>query len=47
MTKERLAQLAASGKKLGKCQCGKVGPLGGQHNVKVAGAAKYCGRYKL
>ena len=46
LTKERLAQLAASGKKLGKCQCGKEGPLKGQHNVRVGGAVKFCGKYK-
>ena len=46
LTKERLAQLAASGVKLGKCKCGKEGPLKGQHNVSVGGAVKYCGVYK-
>ena len=46
MTKERIDREKKAGKKFGFCQCGKEGPLKGQHNVSVGGAVKYCGVYK-
>ena len=46
ITQERIDAEKKAGKKFGFCQCGKEGPLGGQHNVTVAGKSKYCGKYK-
>ena len=46
MTKTRIDGEKKAGKKFGFRKCGKEGPLGGQHNVTVAGKAKYCGTYK-